>query len=106
MKINIKKKVLLVFFMMLSVLFSACTNRYDGIKIALDIEDKDRYTELFDYFTAETGIEITATYGEDIGKLVGTKDEPDIIKTSTVVILSMKDSLLDLTPYMTQHNVD
>jgi len=69
----------------------------DVLKIALDIEDEGRYDELFQYFTTETGISVQATYGEDISKLIGTVNEPDIIKTSTVVIESMQDSLYDLT---------
>jgi ABC-type glycerol-3-phosphate transport system substrate-binding protein len=66
------------------------------LKIALDIEDTGRYDELFAYFTTETGITIKATYGEDISKLIGTANEPDIIKTSTVVIESMKPALRSL----------
>lgn len=77
-----------------------CQKTATGLKIALDIEDEGRYDELFAYFTAQTGISISATYGQDIGKLVGTADEPDIIKTSTVAVQAMKDSLLDLTPYI------
>ncbi|MDD4077711.1 MAG: extracellular solute-binding protein [Bacilli bacterium] len=106
MRLNIKKTAVILFLILLLPMFSACTKGFDGIKIALDFEDKDRYTELFNYFTTETGIKITATYGEDIGKLVGTKDEPDIIKTSTVVVLSMQDSLRDLTPFMNQYDVN
>jgi ABC-type glycerol-3-phosphate transport system substrate-binding protein len=75
----------------------ACSQTTTELKIALDIEDEGRYNELFTYFTETTGYEISATYGEDVSKLIGTSDEPDIIKTSTTVILSMKDSLLDLT---------
>lgn len=67
------------------------------LRIALDIEDRDRYDHLFQLFTTRTGIEVRATYGEDISKLIGTRDEPDLIKTSTVVIRSMKSSLYDLT---------
>ncbi len=66
------------------------------LNIALDIEDEGRYDELFALFQEETGIEIHATYGQDVSKLIGTKDEPDIIKTSTVVVTSMKPSLLNL----------
>lgn len=80
-------------------LLSGC-GQSDALKIALDIEDEGRYDELFAYFTAQTGIEIEATYGQDISKLIGTRDEPDIVKTSTVSIISMKDILLDLTPLM------
>ncbi len=90
----------LILVVLLVSLVSACNRVDDTLRIALDKEDQDRYDQLFAYFTAETGIEINATYGEDIGKLVGTNDEPDIIKTSTVAVLAMKDSLLDLTPYI------
>lgn len=68
-----------------------------ALKIALDIEDQGRYDELFNYFTSQTGIEISATYGLDVSKLIGTADEPDIIKTSTTVVLSMQNLLLDLS---------
>ncbi len=77
--------------------FGGCTEKTNELKIALDIEDEGRYDELFAYFTQETGIEISATYGEDISKLIGTRDEPDIIKTSTTIVKSMQESLLDLT---------
>lgn len=80
-------------------LLSGCGGS-SALKIALDIEDEGRYNELFAYFTEQTGIEIEATYGQDISKLIGTKDEPDIVKTSTVAIISMKDILIDLTPLM------
>jgi ABC-type glycerol-3-phosphate transport system substrate-binding protein len=77
---------------------AACDNNGDKtLRIALDIEDEGRYDELFAIFTERTGIAVSATYGQDIGKLIGTKDEPDIIKTSTVVVTSMTPSLLDLT---------
>ncbi len=81
-------------------LVSSCSSNEGTslLKIALDVEDEGRYDELFASFLEETGIEIRATYGQDVGKLIGTKDEPDIIKTSTVVVTSMKPSLLDLTP--------
>jgi len=95
-----KRRLLLVGLVSLIAvpLFASCDPSGDKLlKIALDIEDEGRYDELFDIFTEETGIEISATYGQDIGKLIGTKDEPDIIKTSTVVVTSMKPSLLDLT---------
>lgn len=77
-----------------------CQRTSNGLKIALDIEDEGRYDELFAYFTEKTGIAISATYGEDLSKLIGTADEPDIIKTSTVAVGSMMDSLLDLTAYI------
>ena len=81
----------------LALTLVGCGQADTGLKIALDVEDEGRYDELFAYFTAETGIEISATYGQDISKLVGTKDEPDIIKTSTVLVVSMKGTLLDLS---------
>lgn len=83
------------------MVFIACSNnKTDELKIALDIEDQDRYDELFEYYESLTGITVSATYGEDISKLIGTNDEPDIIKTSTVIVDSMKDSLVDLTTYL------
>ncbi len=84
----------------LTPLISSCMSSgatVTTIKIALDIEDEGRYDGLFTLFKEETGIEVKATYGQDVGKLIGTKDEPDIIKTSTVVISSMRPSLLDLS---------
>lgn len=80
--------------------FASCFNNSDDLKIALDEEDRDRYDELFEYYTSVTGKNIRATYGQDISKLIGTKDEPDIIKTSTVVVTSMKGILKDLTSYV------
>ncbi|MFA5421178.1 MAG: extracellular solute-binding protein [Bacilli bacterium] len=84
---------------------SGCANSSDVLQIALDIEDEGRYDELFAYFTAETGYKISATYGQDIGKLIGTKNEPDIIKTSTVLVSSMRSSLLDLTSLINKSDV-
>lgn len=75
----------------------ACKPETGALKIALDIEDEGRYDELFAYFEAKTGIAVEATYGQDLSKLIGTAHEPDIIKTSTVVVLSMQPSLYDLT---------
>ena len=96
------RKVLLAVVGCLSALaLLACGGTDDEIlRIALDIEDEGRYDELFAYFTETTGIAIEATYGLDPVKIFNTKDEPDIMKTSTVVIGSMKDMFLDLTPYL------
>jgi len=94
---KIKHLLILLLSVFAMFTFAACTPKTDVLKIALDIEDQGRYEELFAYFTAETGIEIAATYGEDISKLIGTVNEPDLIKTSTVVVESMKESLLDLS---------
>ena len=79
--------------------FAACSEEEDAnaLNVALDIEDEGRYDELFDYYYEQTGVKVNATYGQDVSKLIGTKDEPDIIKTSTVLALTMKSSLLDLT---------
>jgi multiple sugar transport system substrate-binding protein len=101
-----KKKIFSFFLFILLFVMSACNGKKAGLKIALDIEDENRYTELFEYFSEITGIEISATYGEDISKLIGTKNEPDIIKTSTVVVQSMKDSLLDLNEYIESSDID
>ncbi len=89
--------LLALFIFSLSALLISCEEPDTGLKIALDVEDEGRYDELFAYFTAQTGVAISATYGQDISKLVGTKDEPDIIKTSTVLVVSMQGTLLDLT---------
>lgn len=97
-----KNKLYIILILLVISLLSACGGPSNQLKIALDIEDKGRYDELFEYFQEQTGIEIAATYGEDIGKLVGTRNEPDIIKTSTVVISSMKDSLYDLSSLIEQ----
>lgn len=97
----IKKGFILGLVLAFSLVLKACSGADDDVlRIALDIEDRDRYDELFDHYTEETGTEIRATYGEDINKLIGTRDEPDILKTSTVVVASMKDSLLDISPYV------
>jgi ABC-type glycerol-3-phosphate transport system substrate-binding protein len=96
-----KKKIMpLVMLLIVAPVITSCISGQTDpniLKIALDIEDEGRYDELFTIFETETGISISATYGQDIGKLIGTKDEPDIIKTSTVVVTSMQPSLLDLT---------
>lgn len=94
--------VLIVALVAMSVLtvLASCFNNSDDLKIALDEEDRDRYDELFEYYTSVTGKKIRATYGQDISKLIGTKDEPDIIKTSTVVVTSMQSILKDLTSYV------
>jgi len=87
----------LIMTMALPAVVSCTSTSNNLIKIALDIEDEGRYDELFALFQEDTGIEVRATYGQDISKLIGTKDVPDIIKTSTVVITSMEPSLLDMT---------
>jgi ABC-type glycerol-3-phosphate transport system substrate-binding protein len=92
---GIKNFILLMTFSA-SVLVG-CNPSSNVLQIALDIQDEGRYDELFAYFTEQTGYEISATYGQDIGKLIGTRNEPDIIKTSTVLVSSMKDSLKDLS---------
>jgi len=92
--------VIIGIFLIMTALSACNKNDSNTLKIALDIEDRGRYDELFSYFTEKTGIEVAATYGEDISKLVGTADEPDIIKTSSVVVSSMKGSLVDLTSFI------
>ncbi len=86
-------------------LLVGCGPSSNVLQIALDVEDEGRYDELFAYFTAQTGYEIKATYGQDIGKLIGTKNEPDIIKTSTVLVSSMKNSLRDLSSLIDDSDV-
>lgn len=101
-----KKKIAMILITIISVLLivvtlASCNKSNDDVlRIALDIEDRGRYDELFSYFTEKTGIKLSATYGEDISKLIGTIDEPDIIKTSSVVVSSMEGSLIDLTPFI------
>jgi ABC-type glycerol-3-phosphate transport system substrate-binding protein len=95
---SLSKRILVLLLLLLAALpLSGCKNQTDVLKIALDIEDEGRYQELFAEFEAIEGIAIEATYGQDISKLIGTEHEPDIIKTSTVVVLSMQPSLYDLT---------
>ena len=95
----IKLSLLLSLLLLCPALTGCVSNRnVNEIKIALDIEDDGRYDELFALYKEQTGISVKATYGQDVGKLIGTKDEPDIIKTSTVIIEAMKPSLIDLSP--------
>lgn len=98
-------KQLLLLGLLSSSMMMGCTPSSNVLQIALDIEDEGRYDELFAYFTAETGYEIKATYGQDIGKLIGTRNEPDIIKTSTVLVSSMKDSLKNLNSLIEESTV-
>ena len=86
--------------------FAGCQSGGGALKIALDLEDEGRYDELFDYFTETTGTEVSATYGQDISKLIGTANEPDIIKTSTVDVLGMKESFLPLNDYIEKSGMD
>jgi len=92
----------LLLFPLLAASLAGCGTDPNVLQIALDDEDEGRYDELFAYFTEQTGYEIVATYGQDIGKLIGTKSEPDIIKTSTVLVTSMKDILRDLAPLIAE----
>ena len=91
--------------LLVASLLVGCGPSSNVLQIALDVEDEGRYDELFAYFTAQTGYEIKATYGQDIGKLIGTKNEPDIIKTSTVLVSSMKNSLRDLSSLIDDSDV-
>lgn len=97
------KKNRIILFIVLGVsssLIMSCKQNDGLIHIALDLEDEGRYDELFAGFHEKTGQTVIATYGIDPSKLIGTKDEPDILKTSTVVVRSMKESLLDLSPFI------
>ncbi|MFA5005891.1 MAG: extracellular solute-binding protein [Candidatus Izemoplasmatales bacterium] len=97
----VKRIICLFVAFFASMALFACGGAEDDIlRIALDIEDEGRYDELFTYFTETTGISVRATYGLDPVKIINTKDEPDIIKTSTVAIRSMKDIFVDLSPYL------
>jgi ABC-type glycerol-3-phosphate transport system substrate-binding protein len=100
MKKHLNFLMLVIFHFLVIVAFVSCGQGSNSLKIALDIEDEGRYDSLFADYLELTGVEVTATYGEDVSKLIGTKDEPDIIKTSTVIIDSMKDSLMDLTGFI------
>jgi ABC-type glycerol-3-phosphate transport system substrate-binding protein len=76
---------------------AGCSKSDSGVlKIALDIEDEGRYDGLFASFKEKTGVTVEATYGLDPSKLIGTSEEPDIFKTSTVSIISMKDNFVSL----------
>ena len=101
-KLRLAATLLLSAIMAFSAVACAETESDENVLyVALDKEDEGRYDELFDYYFDTTGVKITATYGQDVSKLIGTKQEPDIIKTSTVLSLAMKDSLLDLKPLIT-----
>ncbi|MDD3957661.1 MAG: extracellular solute-binding protein [Candidatus Izemoplasmatales bacterium] len=94
-----KKIVLLIGMLGLFLGISGCQNNLsDTLRIALDIEDEGRYDDLFTLFYETTGITVSATYGQDISKLISTPYEPDIIKTSTVLIDAMYQIFLDMTP--------
>ena len=95
-----------VVFVFAAFSFAGCQNSAGALKIALDLEDEGRYDELFKYFTEKTGTKVSATYGQDISKLIGTANEPDIIKTSTVDILGMKESFLPLNNYIEKSGMD
>ncbi|MDP2425821.1 MAG: extracellular solute-binding protein [bacterium] len=100
---KIYRWMMICFMMLMIVGLAACkTTSGDVLKIALDIEDEGRYDTLFQRFFDETGIRIEATFGIDPSKCIGTSCEPDIMKTSTVVIDSMQGTLLDLTDFIAQ----
>lgn len=89
---------LILFAIGFVLVLNACKKTDEAlINIALDIEDEGRYDALFQRFFEATGIRVQATFGIDPSKCIGTSCEPDIMKTSTVVLDSMQGTLLDLT---------
>lgn len=94
-----KKHMLLIVFILFSLLlFGACSRKDDGLlTIAFDIEDKDRYDDFFARFERlNPDIEIKAIYGQDIAKLIGTDEEPDLFKTGDAYIEGIARSYLPL----------
>jgi len=94
-----KKHILFIVFILFSLLlFSACSKEDDGLlTIAFDIEDKDRYDDFFAQFESlNPDIEIQAIYGQDIAKLIGTDEEPDLFKTGDAYIEGIARSYLAL----------
>lgn len=84
----------------LPFLFGCASHAGDTLRIALDIEDEGRYDGLFADFEKASGVAVEATYGLDPSKLIGTSEEPDIFKTSTVSVISMKDNFLPLDAFI------
>ncbi len=95
---SLKKIMILCMILVTMLLLPACRNKDDGIlRIALDIEDRDRYDAFFDAFESlNPDITIEATYGQDIFKLIGTKDEPDLFKTGDAYIEGISEAMTPL----------
>jgi multiple sugar transport system substrate-binding protein len=97
------KKTLSIFILITTLfILSACNKSQDEfLRIAFDIEDEDRYEEFFAQFEElNPDIKIKALYGQDISKLIGTKDEPDIFKTGDAYIEGIARSLLPLDSFI------
>jgi multiple sugar transport system substrate-binding protein len=82
----------------------ACRGNDDSyLRIAFDIEDKDRYDDFFKKFEeTHPDIKIQPLYGQDISKLIGTRDEPDIFKTGDAYIEGIARSLYPLDEFITK----
>lgn len=103
---NYNKKILIfiIIFVFTAGFFSACTKISNEIIVMFDIEDKGRYDEFIANFEKNNiDIKIKAVYGQDVTKLVGTSNEPDLIKTGNVSIESDKNMLTDLNPYIEKY---
>jgi ABC-type glycerol-3-phosphate transport system substrate-binding protein len=91
-------------FVSLVFLTMGCKNndQEQTLKIALDIEDQGRFDAFFATFESlNPDIKISATYGQDLSKLIGTKDEPDLFKTGDAYIESIKTALHPLNDFIT-----
>ena len=73
---KLKIAALTIAVLLIAACLFACNPKTDELKIALDIEDEGRYDELFEYYTNFTGVKVSATYGQDVSKLIGTKEAP------------------------------
>jgi multiple sugar transport system substrate-binding protein len=80
-----------------------CNQKNDiYLRVAFDIEDRDRYDDFFELFENQNpDIKVKATYGQDISKLIGTRDEPDIFKTGDAYIDGIARSLYPLDGFIT-----
>ena len=92
------RSLLYTLVIVLIFMISGCGRQQDEyLRIAFDIEDRNRYEDFFLEFEAQNpDIKIKALYGQYISKLIGTKDEPDIIKTGDAYIEGIIRSLKPL----------
>jgi ABC-type glycerol-3-phosphate transport system substrate-binding protein len=99
---TIRTRIALLVILMLPVMLMSCGKKDDGVlRIALDIEDRDRYDSFFETFEQQNpDISIEATYGQDIFKLIGTKDEPDLFKTGDAYIEGISEAMTPLDPFI------
>ena len=71
------------------------------VSVCIDIQFKSLFKQFIARFEDKNpGIKINALYGKDQNALVAAGQAPDLIKTGDLHLVSMKDSMLDLTPYM------